>query len=66
MNQEIKEELEDITLHEELMDMSIEEIMQDGHFNRETATAIYEAEHNIDMDEPMTAEEFCKWLDSLL
>ena len=48
------------------MDMSIEEIMQDGHFNRETATTIYEAEHNIDMDEPMTVEEFCKWLDSLL
>ena len=66
MDQEIREELEDIILHEELMDMSIEEIMQDGHFNRETATAIYEAEHNIGMSKPMTAEEFCKWLDSML
>ena len=62
MNQKSKETI----AHKELADMSIEEIMQDGHFNRETAIAIYEAEHNIGMSEPMSVEEFGKWLKSLL
>lgn len=38
-------------LKEELHNMSIEEIMKDGGFSREVATAIYEAEHGIDMEE---------------
>ena len=41
----------DEKLQEELHNMSIEDIMKDGGFSREVATAIYEAEHGIDMEE---------------
>lgn len=41
----------DEELQEELHNMSIEDIMKDGGFSREVATAIYEAEHGIDMEE---------------
>lgn len=50
---DIKEELdllEDITLKEELHNMTVEEIIQDGHFSRELAQAIYNSEHNIGFD----------------
>lgn len=49
-------------LKEELHNMSIEDIMKDGGFSREVATAIYNAEHNIDMID-MSIEEFFKELD---
>lgn len=62
---DIKEELElleDIALKEELHNMTIEEIMQDGHFSRELAQAIYNVEHNIGISKAMTLEEFRKEL----
>lgn len=66
MDKQIKEELEDIALHEELMNMSVEEIMEEGHFNRETAEAIYDANHGINMGKSMNIKEFYKWLDDIL
>lgn len=44
-------------INEDLSSMSIEDIMADG-FSREIATAIYEAEHHINMCEPVEAHEY--------
>lgn len=51
-------------LEEDLHNMSIEDIMKDG-FDRDTAKAIYEVEHNIGLSEPMDAEDFIKMLEKM-
>ena len=55
--------LEARRLKEELHDMTIEDIMVDGGFNRAVATAIYDAEH--DDTEAMTKEEFFRMLNNI-
>ncbi len=49
MDQEIKEELEDITLHEELIDMPIEELTAECGGDEKLARAIYSVEHGINL-----------------
>ena len=49
MDQEIKEELEDITLHEELVDMPIEELTAECGGDKKLARAIYNVEHGINL-----------------
>ena len=61
----IDDEQED-TLEESLADMTIEEIMAEGGVSRELATALYEAEHGINLSEPMTFEEAIEELERMV
>lgn len=64
MYRESKELVEDIRLKEERYNMSVEEIMADGHFNRKIAQAIWEADHNVDMMGPIPGDIYLKELRS--
>ena len=60
-----KDELNEDKTIKDISNMSIEEIAEKGHFNKELAQAIYESEHNIDMYGPMSFSESNDWLDNL-
>lgn len=64
MYKESKELAEDIRLREERYNMSVEEIMVDGHFNRKIAQAIWEADHSVDMMGPVPGDIYLKELRS--
>lgn len=61
MDQEIKEELEDITLHEELIEMPIEELTAECGGDERLARAIYDVEHDINLHRT-TYDDFIKGL----
>ena len=52
-------------LEEDLHNMSVEDIMDCG-FNKHVAQLIYDAEHDLNMDnEQSSYEEFVNWLENL-
>lgn len=58
------EELNRISLQEELMAVTVEDMMKDG-LPRETAQAIYDARHGIGNSEPIPIDEYIKKLERM-
>ena len=63
MFKEAKELSEDMRLRAERYNMSVEEIMADGHFNRTVAQAIWDADHGVNMSGPIPIDEYLQWLE---
>ena len=59
-------ELNKISLDEDLQQMSVEDIMADAHCGRELAEVVYDSIHGLNMTEPISADEFIKELKSEL
>lgn len=55
-------ELNKISLDEDLQKMTVEDIMADAHCGRELAEVVYDSIHGLNMTEPISADEYIQML----